>query len=105
MSIFQISLIQRLRTLGLLLLSFIPFISSSGSTQSGTLTLPSSSEEVTFPSGNLVLHGFIHKPSGNGLFPAILLNHGSEQFPKSMLYWAQPYTQKGYVVFAPHRRG
>jgi carboxymethylenebutenolidase len=62
-------------------------------------------EQVTFSSGNLVLHGFIHKPEGNSLFPAILLNHGSEQFPKSGQIIAEPYVQKGYVVFFPHRRG
>jgi hypothetical protein len=35
-------------------------------------------EEVKFSSGNLILHGFIHKPKGNAPFPAILMNHGSE---------------------------
>jgi hypothetical protein len=53
-------------------------------------------EQVTFSSGNLVLHGFIHKPEGNGLFPAILLNHGSEQFPKSGQIIAEPYVQNDY---------
>jgi dipeptidyl aminopeptidase/acylaminoacyl peptidase len=62
-------------------------------------------EQVTFSSGNLVLHGFIHKPEGNGFCPALLLNHGSEQFPKSGQIIAEPYVQKGYVVFFPHRRG
>jgi hypothetical protein len=37
--------------------------------------------EVTFPSGNLVLHGFIYKPEGKGPFPAVLWNHGSERRP------------------------
>jgi carboxymethylenebutenolidase len=63
-------------------------------------------EQVTFSSGKLLLHGFIHKPEGNdGLFPAILLNHGSEQFPNSGQAIAEPYVNKGYVVFFPHRRG
>jgi carboxymethylenebutenolidase len=62
-------------------------------------------EEVTFSSGKLTLHGFIHKPKGNGSFPAILMNHGSEQFPKSGQGIVEPYLNKGYVVFFPHRRG
>jgi carboxymethylenebutenolidase len=62
-------------------------------------------ERVTFSSGKLTLHGFIHQPKGNGSFPAILMNHGSEQFPKSGQIIAKPYIDKGYVVFFPHRRG
>ncbi len=62
-------------------------------------------KEVTFSSGNLTLHGFIHKPEGNGPFPAILMNHGSEQFPKSGQGIIEPYVANGYVVFFPHRRG
>lgn len=62
-------------------------------------------EEVTFSSGKLILHGFIHKPKGNAPFPAILMNHGSEQFPKSGQRIVEPYVNKGYVVFFPHRRG
>jgi carboxymethylenebutenolidase len=62
-------------------------------------------EQVTFSSGNLILHGFIHKPEGKGSFPAILMNHGSEQFPKSGRGIVDPYVNKGYVVFFPHRRG
>jgi predicted alpha/beta-fold hydrolase len=62
-------------------------------------------EEVKFSSGKLILHGFIHKPKGNGSFPAILMNHGSEQFPKSGQRIVDPYVNQGYVVFFPHRRG
>jgi carboxymethylenebutenolidase len=62
-------------------------------------------EEVTFSSGELILHGFIHKPKGNAPFPAILMNHGSEQFPKSGQGIIEPYVERGYVVFFPHRRG
>jgi carboxymethylenebutenolidase len=62
-------------------------------------------EEVTFSSGKLILQGFIHQPEGNAPFPAILMNHGSEQFPKSGRGIVEPYVNKGYVVFFPHRRG
>ena len=61
-------------------------------------------EEITFPSGNLKLQGFIHRPEGSGPFPAILLNHGSEH-PKSGRLIAKPFVSRGYLVFFPHRRG
>ena len=62
-------------------------------------------EEVVFQSGRLQLHGFIWKPSGNGPFPAILWNHGSEKKPGSQPTLAGFYTEHGYVFFTPHRRG
>lgn len=62
-------------------------------------------EEVTFPSGNLTLHGFIHRPQGSGPFPAILYNHGSEPRPGSKPELARVFTENGYVLFVPHRRG
>ena len=62
-------------------------------------------EEVTFPSGNLVLHGFTYKPQGNGPFPAILYNHGSEQNPGWKPALGEFFSSQGYVFFVPHRRG
>jgi carboxymethylenebutenolidase len=61
--------------------------------------------EIIFSSGKLRLHGFIHKPEGDGSFPAILWNHGSEQHPKSGRLMAKTFVSRGYVVFVPHRRG
>jgi carboxymethylenebutenolidase len=72
---------------------------------SNPLILAPQPNEVTFSSGKLTLHGFIHKPEGNGSFPAILLNHGSKQFPTSGELFAKSFVKKGYVVFVPHRRG
>ncbi|MUH00021.1 hypothetical protein F7734_50205 [Scytonema sp. UIC 10036] len=66
MSIFKIIFIQRLRTLGSLLLATVPFVGSSVETRSEELVLTREPEEVTFLSGKLVLHGYIHKPEGNG---------------------------------------
>jgi carboxymethylenebutenolidase len=97
--------IRQLQTLGLLLLSTLGVAGNSVTTRSEEFKFTHPPEEVTFLSGKLVLHGFIHKPEGNGPFPAILLNHGSEQFPKSGQFIAEPYVSKGYVVFFPHRRG
>src|SRR5665213_1184888 len=39
------------------------------------------SELVSFPSDGLTLHGFMWKPPGDGPFPAIVYNHGSELLP------------------------
>jgi carboxymethylenebutenolidase len=61
--------------------------------------------EVTFPSGNLVLHGFIYKPEGKGPFPAVLWNHGSERRPGWLPELAPIFFKQGYILFIPHRRG
>lgn len=66
---------------------------------------PPSPVEVTFPSGNLVLHGFIYKPEGNGPFPALLWNHGSERKAGWLPDLAPLFLKQGYVLFIPHRRG
>jgi dipeptidyl aminopeptidase/acylaminoacyl peptidase len=62
-------------------------------------------EEVVFPSGHLELHGFIHRPAGDGPFAAILYNHGSEPRPGFKPELARIFTDAGYVFFVPHRRG
>lgn len=62
-------------------------------------------EEVIFISDGFELHGFIHRPDGQGPFPAILYNHGSERRPGSKPEVAAVFNAKGYVVFVPHRRG
>lgn len=61
--------------------------------------------EVSFPSGKLVLHGFIYKPDGKGPFPALLWNHGSERRPGWLPELAPIFLSKGYILFIPHRRG
>jgi carboxymethylenebutenolidase len=61
--------------------------------------------EVTFSSGNLVLHGFIYKPKGAGPFPALLWNHGSERRPGWLPDLAPLFLNKSYILFIPHRRG
>lgn len=61
--------------------------------------------EVTFPSGNLQLHGFLWKPDGPGPFPAVLWNHGSEKLPGQEPELAKFYTSHFFVFFIPHRRG
>src|SRR5262245_6951674 len=60
---------------------------------------------VSFPSGDLTLRGFLYKPEGDGPFPAIIWNHGSEKLPGRQPELARFYTKQGFVFFLPHRRG
>ena len=68
-------------------------------------SLAAQPEEVTFPSEKLTLHGFLYKPEGEGAFPAILYNHGSEREPGSKPRIGVFFAAQGYVLFVPHRRG
>jgi carboxymethylenebutenolidase len=63
---------------------------------------------VTFPSGQLVLHGVLFKPEGKGPFPAILYNHGSAagMLSKEAFDTLGPvFASRGWVFFGPYRRG
>src|SRR5690348_12905599 len=69
-----------------------------------TMLLAAQPEEVTFPSGKLMLHGFLYRPDGNGPFPDVLYNHGSELNPGQKPELARLFSNRGYVFFVPHRR-
>jgi carboxymethylenebutenolidase len=71
----------------------------------GISVAQSKPEEVVFPSGGRELYGFLWKPEGAGLFPAIVWNHGSEKLPGSQPTLGKFYTAHSYVFFVPHRRG
>jgi len=60
---------------------------------------------VTFASGALTLSGFLYKPAGDGPFPAVVYNHGSEPLPGPKPDQARFYVAHGFVLFVPHRRG
>ena len=60
---------------------------------------------VSFPSGNLILRGYLHRPHGTGPFPALTWNHGSEPDPGSADAVGEFYASNGFVCFVPHRRG
>jgi dienelactone hydrolase len=63
---------------------------------------------VTFPSGQLTLHGMLFKPEGRGPFPAILYNHGSAvgMLSKEAFDALGPvFAIRGWVFFGPYRRG
>jgi len=63
---------------------------------------------VTFKSGDLTLAGYLFKPPGDGPFPAVLWNHGSEPDPGRGPQFdsvAAIFVPAGFAVFAPMRRG
>ena len=62
-------------------------------------------KDVSFPSNGLQLRGWIYKPEGDGPFPAIIWNHGSEKNPVRHPELGMFYTQHGYVLFLPVRHG
>jgi dienelactone hydrolase len=65
-------------------------------------------ERVTYVNAELTLGGLLWKPAGNGPFPAVIWNHGSEQLPgatQSNPLAAAALSAQGYVVLVPLRRG
>jgi carboxymethylenebutenolidase len=65
-------------------------------------------EIVVFQSGDTVLHGHLYKPAGHGPFPAVLYNHGGSPGLVNKAAFdaiAPGFTAKGWVFFAPWRRG
>lgn len=50
-------------------------------------------------------NGYLHLPEGEGPFPVVVYNHGSERNPPDFSGQAAFYLPRGYAVFAPHRRG
>ena len=65
-------------------------------------------ESVSFPSGDLTLHGVLYKPEGTGPFPAVLYNHGSAPGMLSSQAFevlGPVFASRGWVFFGPYRRG
>ncbi len=65
-------------------------------------------EVVSFTGDDgLRLSGILWKPEGSGPFPAVVYNHGSEQFEKDVNYEdiANFYVRNGFEFFLPLRRG
>src|SRR6202166_5298093 len=65
-------------------------------------------ETVTFPSGEITLHGVLYKPEGTGPFPAVIYNHGSAPGMLSEQAFAAlgpVFAGHGWVFFGPYRRG
>ena len=60
---------------------------------------------VTYKSGEAALQGWIYEPAGQGPFPAVLYNHGSEKTPGWFPPLGKFWTDHGFVFFVPHRSG
>jgi dienelactone hydrolase len=60
---------------------------------------------VKYRSGERTLPGYLYRPKGDGHYPAILWNHGSEKEPRAQPELARFYTEHGFVFFAPVRHG
>src|ERR1017187_994669 len=68
----------------------------------------SAADEVTFPSGNITLHGVVYRPEGKGPFPAVVYNHGNAagMVSKTGFEALGPvFASHGWVFFGPYRRG
>ena len=68
----------------------------------------SAADDVTFPSGNITLHGVVYRPAGKGPFPAVVYNHGSAggMVSKTGFDALGPvFASHGWVFFGPYRRG
>src|SRR6266480_4206556 len=62
-------------------------------------------ETVTFPSGEITLHGVLYKPEGTGPFPAVIYNHGSAPGMMSKEAFAAlgpVFAGHGWVFFGPY---
>ena len=62
-------------------------------------------QRIEYPSGSLKLPGRLYKPPGNGPFPAVIWNHGSEKTPGPQVELARFYTEHGFVFVLPTREG
>jgi dienelactone hydrolase len=66
-------------------------------------------EQVTYESDGLKMTGYVFRPAtGDGPFPAVVWNHGSEPTPGAGHEFddvAAIFVPAGYVVMAPERRG
>ena len=74
----------------------------------GADSVPLVKKRVAFRNGSLWLEGYIFKPEGHGPFPVVVWNHGSEPRPGAGGQFdgiARVFVPRGFVVFAPTRRG
>src|SRR2546423_5846082 len=55
-------------------------------------------EVVSFPSGGATLKGWLYKPAGDGKWPAVIWNHGSERRPVAHPELGKVYPNPGFVV-------
>lgn len=86
----------------LFLLSCLPLLAGcSGSSGSGPK--PSSDpagEPVSYQAGKDTLHGILHRPDGQGPFPAVVVVHGDFGLTEWVKGQARRLAQRGYVTLA-----
>lgn len=95
---------KRLVWVAMLLASFAGPSQNSAGIAAQELS-PAKAKVVSFPGPSGPLQGFLYVPDGQGPFPAVLWNHGSERQPGAQPDLAGFYTSHGFVFFLPHRRG
>lgn len=99
-------LLHRRATLSMLIGLFVSVFPSASHGQSAeTREFGKTAIAVQFPSHGLMLHGWIYKPPGEGPFPAVIWNHGSEKEPNAHPDLGKFYTSHGFVLFLPIRHG
>ncbi len=87
-------------------------ILSSALIATGTRSLaqqaPFNKQRVTVKNDGLALAAYVYKPDGNGPFPTVIWNHGSEANPGGGPQFdsvAKIFVPAGFAVFATVRRG
>src|SRR5690242_2316412 len=84
------------------------FLPNAWAASEGATRATLARETISFQSGRSALSGALYKPAGNGPFPAVIWNHGSEKAPDAGPQFdtvASIFVPAGYVVLAPVRRG
>jgi dienelactone hydrolase len=81
----------------------------TGVTSSHAQNAAKSYTEIFYRSGQLRIQAYLYKPAGDGPFPAVVYNHGSrigdERRSVPWVKIAGVYTDSGFVVLVPERRG
>ncbi len=60
---------------------------------------------VSYPSASRELGGYLFIPDGDGPFPAMVINHGSNGLTRWFERVAKALNEMGYAAFVPIRRG
>src|SRR6185295_11102923 len=60
---------------------------------------------VTFTRGKEEISGLLYLPEGDGPFPAMIWNHGSERLPGEQPELADFYVKQGFAFLIPDRAG
>lgn len=66
---------------------------------------PAGVREVTYESGNLRLKGWMARPAGEAVVPAVVFAHGGFAFGAEDFEMARPYLNAGFAVITPIVRG